>query len=61
MAAPAAAAASAASAISSGVTGSAGDIVGVWMAPVGAQVMIADVACLAMGPPPTMGILDYRA
>jgi hypothetical protein len=52
MAAPTAAAPSAASAISSGVTGSAADIVGVWIAPVGAQVMMADRACLDMGASP---------
>src|SRR5690606_9002994 len=40
MAAPASAAPMAASAISSGVTGRAGDIEGVWMAPVTAQVMM---------------------
>jgi glycerate kinase len=50
MAAPAPAAPRAASAISSGVTGSAGDIVGVWIAPVGAHVMIAVFACRTMGP-----------
>src|SRR4051794_16050797 len=61
IAAPAAAAPRAASAICSGVTGSAGDIVGVWIAPVGAQVMIADLACLAMGPSPYDEALDNRA
>jgi hypothetical protein len=40
MAAPAAAASIDALAISSGVTGRCGDIVGVWMPPVGAQVMM---------------------
>src|SRR3954451_3943727 len=40
MAAPASAAPTAASAISSGVTGRCGDIEGVWMAPVTAQVMM---------------------
>src|SRR3954471_12899749 len=50
MAAPAAAAPRAASAICSGVTGSAGDIVGEWIAPVGAQAMIAVEPCLAKGP-----------
>src|SRR5471032_2820125 len=40
IAAPASAAASAASPISCGVTGRYGDIEGVWMAPVGAQVMM---------------------
>src|SRR3569833_2854511 len=54
MAAPAAAAPSAACAICSGVIGRAGDIVGVWIAPVGAQVMIAGLPCWAMGASPTM-------
>jgi hypothetical protein len=40
MAAPAWAAAIAASAISSAVTGKCGDMLGVWIAPVGAQVMM---------------------
>ena len=40
MAAPALAASMAASAISSGVTGRCGDMLGVWMAPVTAQVMM---------------------
>jgi hypothetical protein len=60
MAAPAAAAPSAACAICSGVIGSAGDMVGVWIAPVGAQVMIADVACWAMGASPYDDSLDNR-
>src|ERR1700761_5224138 len=49
MAAPASAASTAASAISCGVTGSAFDIEGVWIAPVTAQVMMtlrAMVICL---------------
>ncbi len=46
--APAAAAPSAASAISSGVTGRCGDIDGVWIAPVTAQVMMTLRACAAM-------------
>src|SRR5579872_1926666 len=50
MAAPASAASTAASAISCGVTGSAFDIEGVWIAPVTAQVMMtlrgAMVFCL---------------
>ena len=41
MAAPALAASIAAEAISSAVTGKWGDMLGVWIAPVGAQVMIA--------------------
>lgn len=41
MAAPALAASIAAAAISSPVTGKWGDMLGVWIAPVGAQVMIA--------------------
>ena len=40
MAAPASAAPIAASAISFGVTGRCGDMLGVWMAPVTAQVMM---------------------
>ena len=40
MAAPACAAPTAASAISSGVIGRCGDMVGVWIAPVTAQVMM---------------------
>jgi hypothetical protein len=40
MAAPASAASIDAPAISSGVTGKCGDIVGVWMPPVGAHVMM---------------------
>jgi hypothetical protein len=40
MAAPALAAPSAASAISLAVTGKCGDMLGVWMAPVTAQVMM---------------------
>ena len=49
MAAPASAAPIACSAIWSGVTGRASDIVGVWMAPVTAQVMmtLSDVAAMA--------------
>ncbi|SPD38192.1 protein of unknown function [Cupriavidus taiwanensis] len=47
MAAPARAASMAAVAISSAVTGKWGDMLGVWMAPVGAQVMMA-LARLAM-------------
>ena len=40
MAAPASAASTAASAISAGVTGRCGDMEGVWIAPVTAQVMM---------------------
>src|SRR5690242_17924179 len=42
-AAPARAASTAAAAISSGVTGRCGDMVGVWIPPVGAQVMMTDL------------------
>src|SRR5262245_11793452 len=54
-AAPASAASIAAVAISSGVIGRCGDIVGVWIPPVGAQVMITDFCmsgtCLRQGTP----------
>src|SRR3954466_1658727 len=50
MAAPASAASTAASAISCGVTGSAFDIDGVWIAPVTAQVMMTLRAMLALFP-----------
>ncbi|SOZ34160.1 conserved protein of unknown function [Cupriavidus neocaledonicus] len=53
MAAPARAASMAAVAISSAVTGKWGDMLGVWMAPVGAQVMMA-LARLAMVVPLSM-------
>src|SRR5882724_2748412 len=49
MAAPASAAASAAPAICSGVTGRYGDMDGVWIAPVGAHVMIAFCMSLLRG------------
>src|SRR3981189_885440 len=48
MAAPASAASTAASAISCGVTGSAFDIDGVWIAPVTAQVMMTLRAMLSL-------------
>src|ERR1700750_341899 len=48
MAAPASAASTAASAISCGVTGSALDIEGVWIAPVTAQVMMTLRAMLSL-------------
>src|ERR1700709_328398 len=48
IAAPASAASTAASAISCGVTGSAFDIDGVWIAPVTAQVMMTLRAMLAL-------------
>src|ERR1700750_1011749 len=50
IAAPASAASTAASAISCGVTGSAFDIDGVWIAPVTAQVMMTLRAMLALFP-----------
>ena len=51
MAAPVVAASTEACAISSGVIGRCGDIVGVWMPPVGAQVMMIDLGteCLLRG------------
>src|SRR6266568_6617758 len=50
-AAPALAASIACVAISSGVTGKASDMVGVWIEPVIAQVMITLLDCCAMGLP----------
>ncbi len=50
MAAPASAASMAARAICSAVTGRWGDMLGVWMAPVGAQVMMALVRVAMEGP-----------
>src|ERR1700719_1857106 len=63
MAAPASAASTAASAISCGVTGSAFDIDGVWIAPVTAQVMMTlrgamVVASLLRGGSGFVGLLD---
>ena len=54
IAAPASAAPTAASAISSGVTGRCGDIEGVWMAPVTAQVMMT-LRLSAIVRPPWIG------
>src|SRR5262245_58989499 len=58
IAAPASAAPMAASAISSGVTGRCGDIDGVWIDPVTAQVMMT---FRAMGYAPALGQSDGRA
>src|SRR5579863_3791415 len=63
IAAPASAASTAASAISCGVTGSAFDIDGVWIAPVTAQVMMTlrgamVVASLLRGGSGFVGLLD---
>src|SRR3954451_7530647 len=58
MAAPASAVSTAASAISCGVTGSAFDIDGVWIAPVTAQVMMTLRAMLALFP--RSGFLSSR-
>ncbi len=54
MAAPASAAAIASAAISSGVTGRWGDIEGVWIEPVTAQVMIAFRCFAAAMSPPSL-------
>ena len=60
IAAPASAAPMAASAISSGVTGRCGDMLGVWMAPVTAQVMMTLFDFATVFPPVSLNF-EYQS